>query len=1139
MSGQIRMKTWCALLGVLSLMWCGALTGVQTTAFAQNAAAQKASTSNAPAFFEAVPQNAARDLNRAQKQRLGELARVRLFNVQLGALAAHERLQLQLLGTTVVAQRSELQNDADGVLWQGAIVGDKYSSVTLSERKGRVRGLIYSAAGNFIVEPLQDKTAGLVAARAGDQVLVALGEVERRNLGNDMVFPPQNNFAPRSPYTARAGEDGNTIDMLVVYDRIAAQKAPDVEATIQLAIDDANKRFANSNTVARVRLVRTQMIEYDSSGSLATDLTRLQNPGDGFADEVAGLRDFYGADLVFMVCGANDPAFGGLAYVMNNVGPGFESFAFGTVTLRDLVFAFAHEIGHNLGSGHDHITDPNAKPAYPYAFGHTNAAKGFYTTMSYPTECINLKVPCRDLPLFSNPDLQFNDAPIGVPEGQTNAADNRKTFATTAGVAAAFRQSRASISGEDFSAPEGNEGTNTFAIPIRRTQPLGKTLSIPYRFEFGTAKTGLDYDATSGEVTFLPNQDTATINVPIVTDSKFEQDETFTLIVGTEDSTQILNPIRITITIANDDLPQVSISNASIVEGNTLNTPRLPFLIFDVQLDGPFNTPLSVDYKTVNGTASADDYTAQSGTVTFPAGETVAAITVAVTPDIRVEADETVIVQLSNPVGVALVSESATGTIINDDLPGLRAEDIKVREGGVATFSVRLLQPSASEVKVRYNLANGTAAAPADFQPGSGVLTFAPGQTVQQVRVQTADDNTIEDDEFFALRFTGVLGATVETPTVRATIVDNERRSVVQIDNARIVEGNEGQSNLVFAVRLSDASLADISFRYQTQDDSATAGSDYVKTSGIFRLGVGQTGGSIEVPIKGDREIEGNETFRLVFSDAKNVRLSKEFASGLILTDDIDRTPPSLQLDGIAPGQAFRELPQFSGKAADESALNGVVLQLQRVSDGAVFDGTAFVRPKPGLTLATTMRLVGKLPSGIGQVATFVVAKSLPTGDVVEEGEYLVLATAGDTSGLRGEVRANFTIDRTPPELSIISPADRRVLQGLNSIAGRVSDEVAGVASVEVTLRRNGDGAFYDGVAFGADRALLPTKIQNTTWILATPLPRFTDGSYTITAIATDRAGNTTTVTNVVTFSGVSAPTARLQTERTPRLALL
>ncbi len=1113
MPGQVRMKACFALLSALLLTWCGSQAPV-------------AKAQTVPALLEAAPENAARDLNREQKQQLGELARVRLAQIQLGTLAANSRLSLQLFSTTVVAVRSELQQNADGVLWQGAIAGDKYSSVTLSESKGQVRGTIYSASGNFTIQPLRVSGASGLAARASGRNLVALGENEKRSQrADDMVYPQISSFQARSPYTGRAGEDGNTVDMMVVYDRIAARDAPDIVAQIQLAIDDANKRFTNSESVARVRLVHTQMVEYDGAGDLTVDLPRLRDPNDGFMDEVAGLRDEYGADLVFLVSGANDPQYGGLAYVMGQglVGPQFESAAFGTVTLRDLVFAFAHEIGHNLGSSHDRVTSPNATPAFPYSFGYSNAAKGFYTTMSYSTECDNANATCRVIPFFSNPDLTFNDAPIGVAEGDAAAADNRKTFATTAGIAAAFRQSRATINVEDFSAPEGSDKTNTFSVPISRTQPLGKQLSIPYRFEEGTAKAGADYNATPGIVSFLPDQEVATIEIPIVADDKYEPDENFTLIIGAEDSTQILEQKSVTITIVNDDQPQISINDASVTEGNTLDTPKLPFLIFDLQLDAAFDQPISVDYRTVTGTATDEDFTEQSGTITFAAGQTVAAITVAVTPDTKVEADEKMTVELGNPVGAALSNASATGTIINDDLPGLRAEEIKVREGGIATFNVRLLQPSPSTVKVRYATGNGTAASPNDYNAVSGVLTFTPGQTTQQVLVRTNEDTQFEDDETFFLRFGSVQDATVVTPAVKATIIDNESKATLQVGDARVVEGNSGQTILSFPVRLSSASPVAIAFRYETQNGTALAGSDYEATSGIFRMDSGQTTGRIQVRVNGDVEIESNESFRLLLLTPNKVRLSKEFATGIILTDDIDNTPPRVMLNDIASNQGFKEFPTFTGIAQDESGLAGVVLQLQRVSDGAVFNGTTFVRPQLGITLATTLQIIGKLPSGIGQVGRFTVSDSLPSGTEVKEGEYLVLATAGDTSGLRGEARAKFIIDRTAPLLSIIAPANRRVLQSLSTIAGRVSDEVSGVARVEVVLQRNSDGAYWNGAQYVGERTLLPTRIQNTTWILAAPLPRFTDGTYTVTAIATDRAGNTSEKTNVVNFSGTNS----------------
>src|SRR5213595_2288107 len=66
-----------------------------------------------------------------------------------------------------------------------------------------------------------------------------------------------------------------------------------------------------------LRLVHTEQVSYSSSGDIQTDLNRLQTPGDGFLDNVAGLRNTFGADLVSLI---STPTFqGGLSNLINDV----------------------------------------------------------------------------------------------------------------------------------------------------------------------------------------------------------------------------------------------------------------------------------------------------------------------------------------------------------------------------------------------------------------------------------------------------------------------------------------------------------------------------------------------------------------------------------------------------------------------------------------------------------------------------------------------------------------------------------------------------------------------------------------------------------------------------------------------------
>ena len=95
-------------------------------------------------------------------------------------------------------------------------------------------------------------------------------------------------------------------------------------------------------------------------------------------------------------------------------------------------------------------------------------------------------------------------------------------------------------------------------------------------------------------------------------------------------------------------------------------------LAFTVTLSRAASSTVTVDYATVDGTATAGaDYRATSGTLTFTAGDTSKTINVAVLDDSHDEARETLAVTLSNAAGARIADGNATGTIENwDPLPG-------------------------------------------------------------------------------------------------------------------------------------------------------------------------------------------------------------------------------------------------------------------------------------------------------------------------------------------------------------------------------------------------------------------------------------------------------------------------------------
>ena len=134
-------------------------------------------------------------------------------------------------------------------------------------------------------------------------------------------------------------------------------------------------------------------------------------------------------------------------------------------------------------------------------------------------------------------------------------------------------------------------------------------------------------------------------------------------------------------TIQNDDTPpNLAIGDVKVVEGNAGSTVA----VFTLTLSNTTDQPVSVDYQTVDNTATLanSDYVETTGTVTIPPKTLTGTLTVKVLGDTKFENDETFFVNLSNGVNATIVDAQGIRTISNDDNPpSVSINDVKVVEG--------------------------------------------------------------------------------------------------------------------------------------------------------------------------------------------------------------------------------------------------------------------------------------------------------------------------------------------------------------------------------------------------------------------------------------------------------------------------
>jgi Calx-beta domain/Carboxypeptidase regulatory-like domain len=221
------------------------------------------------------------------------------------------------------------------------------------------------------------------------------------------------------------------------------------------------------------------------------------------------------------------------------------------------------------------------------------------------------------------------------------------------------------VSISDVSVLEGNQGSTTFSFNVSLSAASGNSSSVNYSTANGTATATQDYLATNGTVNFAPNEVLKTAIVTVNGDLVPEINETFFVNLATPTNLTI-NDGQAIGTILDDDNPgklALAFATYSVAEGSS------NAIITLTRTNGSAGA-VAVNYTTANGTATAgSDYTSTNGTATFNDGQTSTSFNVPITQDLIGEANETVFISISNPLGGATLGTqtNAVLTIFDDD----------------------------------------------------------------------------------------------------------------------------------------------------------------------------------------------------------------------------------------------------------------------------------------------------------------------------------------------------------------------------------------------------------------------------------------------------------------------------------------
>ena len=489
------------------------------------------------------------------------------------------------------------------------------------------------------------------------------------------------------------------------------------------------------------------------------------------------------------------------------------------------------------------------------------------------------------------------------------------------------------------------DATDSTTQPIAvqyRTSATGDWLNVPGGY-FPDV-TGVGATQTTHVSLTLPSgaSNQPTLEVRILTTNSPGNDE----LVGIDNIAVVSQPL-VVVPVQPGTL---SIDDVTRAEGNSGTTD----FTFTVTRSGGSDGAVGVDYSLQNVTTNAADFVSTlGGTVNFAAGETSRTITIQVVGDTVPEANETFRILLANATGGTTIADGiGLGTITSEELPPVANVWINefhydpssspetgefIEVAGLAGvdltgWSIVLYNGSNSQTYGATQALSGTLANSANgfgfvsiavpgLQNGSpdgfalvdnfgrvvqfltyeGTITAVNGAAVgltstdilrfeEQATPGTSLQLTGTGSAYadFTWSFGGI--NTTRATNVGQSFLSGTDQGQLRLDNARVTEGNSGETMLTFVVHRAGGFDTAATVDYSVAFGTANAADLGVAAAlaGSVTFAAGQFTQTITIPVAGDVSPEFNETLFVTLGTVTgNAIVVDAIGVGTIINDDI------------------------------------------------------------------------------------------------------------------------------------------------------------------------------------------------------------------------------------------------------------